>query len=104
MPWCLRHPSVQIVTDARGVSTCERCERERRLALAKVCPHCGGAVDRQGACAACAFPWWVRALTWLAEHPVAVVLVLAGLALLPVLAGFGDIMEMAEKLRTDPGE
>ncbi len=102
MPWCLRHPTVRIVTDTRGVSTCEHCERERRLTMTLLCPHCGGPVDRPGVCASCAQPWWVRGLAWLAAHPVLVVLLLAGLALLPIMAGFGDIMEMARTIRTDP--
>ena len=80
MPFCHRHPDVQIITDYLGVASCRACEAERRAGVLRQCPQCARPVQRPGLCRRCArTSGGGRGLAWFAEHYLVFMLLLAAL-------------------------
>jgi len=53
MPYCHLHPTTQVITDFRGVATCERCEAAAKAARSLLCASCSRPVRRPGLCPDC---------------------------------------------------
>lgn len=80
MPFCHRHPDVQVITDDRGVANCGACEAERRAGVIRQCPRCARPVQRPGLCGSCAaLARRQQGVIRLGSHMYAVMLLLAAL-------------------------
>ena len=80
MPFCHRHPGVQVITDYLGVPHCRACEIEQRAAVRRQCTRCAAPVDTPGLCHACArVDRRRRGLSWVADHQYWIMLALAAL-------------------------